>query len=366
MRYTKNLFVTLFLFLVCSTSTNAVKDKSVETMSLTPDLNFGQPVGSLAFSNDGEMLAAGGGALSSRTTVAKVWSTSDWRLKYEVRSAGKFLDGMVFSPSSRVLAVATSDLKAAEILFVDARTGKEIGKFTVRAALNPRVDNAISGLAFSPDEKTMAISQASGEVRQIVRLLSIEDFSNISVRDAEISASSAKNISLTFSPDGKLLAWVSVLGTYEDAGKVSVVDLATGKKCVDKKQFDRGTFASFSRDGKLLAVAGMKSDDNTKLRKGSLILYDTRTWEEIGVYEKNSFEIEGLQFTSDGRFLGVATTQEEGRGYEVAFLASKSLQPFVTRSAATGSITAFAISPDGEFVLVGDAEGKVKIVKVRP
>ena len=360
-----NLLLLTIVSILSSTSVGGAHGERFKNPNSSDDLNFGQPVGSMAFSGNGEFLAVAARPSSRSPIVLKVWSTKDWRLVYEIESSRSFLAAMSFSPSSKLLAIASSDLKIAEIVLYDARTGKELGKYIDKATLNPRVDNALYGMSFSPDERTMAISQASGELRQVVKILSIENLANISVRNDNVSASSAKKISLTFSPNGKFLAWVTILGTHKETGNVGVVDLSGGDPVLATKQFDRGAFASFSPSGTVLAVAGMTADNKNKFLKGSLILYDTSTWQELRRFEKHSFEIEGLQFSSDGRFLAAARVQEEGRGYEVVLFDAKTLESLATHSEPAGSITAMAISPDGECISVGNADGKVKFLKSR-
>jgi WD40 repeat protein len=332
------------------------------TYGQTRNLDFSQPVGSIVFSRDGKFFAAASRRLSKTEIVTTVWDTQTWGEKFDVKSDRSAVELISFSPSSRLFAILLSDLDAVEIIFIDTSTGNPLGKYMDKTKLNPRISNYIWGMAFSPDEKTLAIGQESGTVKRTVKLLDIEDLKNITVRKDNVFSSSARNVSLSFSPDGRYLAFATISGTNQDEGKIIVLDLNNGKELLNSKEFGWGYFASFSPDGKMLVASGMDYNDKTKTRDNSLIFYDTTTWKEIKRLIKYPAGIAGLNFSKDGRLLASARGHDDEPGrYEVVLLDTIKMKTVKKYSNSFQDINAMAMSPDGKLVAVGNEKGIVKI-----
>ena len=230
------------------------------------------PLGSIAFSKDGERLVAGGpdwvgvwetthwtalhalksdgwaafhisadGTRFARgRTYAEIWDVARWTATRRIGTGAENLDRVAISPDGQTLAMLERNLRAR--LF-DIESGAE------KRELQPRVrwrrlrdgDPDIKSLAFSADGRTLAVA-ASGFVRAF-------DVGTGRLRGI-VAGQPVPPADVPFSPDGRSVA---IFGAEE--GAVRFVDLAT--KAVVRR-FDHPMHPqaiSFSPDGKTLALA---------------------------------------------------------------------------------------------------------------
>ncbi len=210
------------------------------------DLQTGEPrrafaghgtVWSIAFSPDGEHLAAG----DDRTI--QLWSLGTGSLTRTFAGHSSFVYAVAFSPDGKSLASASQD---STVRLWDVTAGD-------RPATVERMEGAIHSLAFSPDGTTIA---CAGEGRTVA----LWDTATHTIR-RRLPDNSGAVYSVAFSPDGQLLAtgnggktvalWDWRHGTLKRTLRAGhlIVSHASGVRAV-----------AFSSDGRTLASA---SDDKT-------------------------------------------------------------------------------------------------------
>ncbi len=154
-------------------------------------------ISSLAFSSNGKMLALG-----FRSQQAEIWGWPDAKLLHVVKSAGP-VNAVAFSRKSDSLAVGAGSL----VVIVSTSDAKPTQQFPTKDgpdAGRPEV----SALAFSPDEKSLAVAGSDGVIR-------IMDSSLGKEKHACVGHTSLAQ-SLAFSRDGRTL----VSGSFDKTARV--------------------------------------------------------------------------------------------------------------------------------------------------
>jgi WD40 repeat protein len=200
------------------------------------------------------------------------------------------IDGLVFSPDGKSLAVACHN---ADVRLIDAGTGE------VRCIL-PGYFGTRHGVAFSPDRQTVATASEGHTIR---------------LWDAETGAPRRRLVAhcyvpgLAFSPDGRLLAEWAIANTSTDPGLVvwSLDNTENGRRLEG---------ASFSPDGRWLLWA---------LDGQAALLADPATGEVRCHLEWAGDPPTALAFTADGR--GLVVGGRFGAPWEVWPLAALGLDP---------------------------------------
>lgn len=350
-----------------------IHDKSVTLWQL-PD---GQEVArtsrpntvQIAVSRDGQALAV----VNANGTI-DVLNTRDGSKRWSASvTAGKRLTAMSFSADGRMLAVG---IEPGIVKIYAANTGEELG------SRRKHEMSVILGLAFTPDNKTLLISEWDYSIelldtatwkprhefggkhcRALAAALSLDgqllasggvdrgiDLWNLrTAKHAKTLPSSVEWLrSLAFNGTGDLLA------AQNAAYNLNVYDTATGTTKLAPmiargvELAGRGPAVSFAARRNLLAAA--QSDFSIKLTD-----LDTET--ELHALRGHKDLVWGLAFSPDGKFMASASADHSVRLWDMA-----TGQPQEAVMGHLDEVRAIAYSPDGQTLASGgDNDQKVKL-----
>ena len=201
---------------------------------------------------------------------------------------------------------------------------------------------SLSGLAFSPDGKTLAVGGyqevllwdlANAKLAKRIGVGQIGDF----VRG------------VAFRSSGQWLAVAE--GTPYGPGAVKVFDVASGQPVLAFQEPKDAVFAvAFSPDGKLLAAGGA---DNVAR------VWDVDEKKLVGELKGHSDWVLGVRFSADGKFLVTSGADRTAQVWEVgtwkAVAKLEQLEP----------VNAAAFSPNGELVAVAVAGPTDRMIRLR-
>lgn len=334
-------------------------DSGSELRALTGHRNW---IKSLSISRTGEKLASG-----SNDRTVRVWDVSSGRELLTLNGHDGPVEVLLFSPDDRWLVSGGTD---ATIKVWDSSNGREVQRLVGHAG-------GITALAFSGDGKTLA----SGSADNTIKLWDTAGWNNAHT----LTRHTKRITTLSFSPggqrlasgsaDGTVLLWdiarrrdrlaikhtsTAVLATAfvsEDElvstgadGTIVSWDVATGKDrrvAVGEPGSDESIFASFSRDGLLLASSpGSKSVD----------LRNAATGKMLRRLESHSASFYSVAFSRDGRWLASGANDRTIRLWQMA--TGRELPKL---SGHAGWVRAIAFSPDSRLLASGSNSGEVKL-----
>ena len=231
---------------------------------------------------------------------------------------------VVTTPDGRTAITAGSD--DGKVAFWDLDDSRRLVRGVPLASRFVADESTPRGVAVSPDDRTLAVTQNDGTVELL-------DTSTLEPR-AVLDAFDEPALATDFSPDGRLLA---VAG---DKGKLGLWDARTLAP-VRRLEGLRGwtQAVAFSPDGRLVA-AGDNSGDNRRLR-----IWDVGSGRQTAF--QSDFPPNQLTFSPDGRLLAAAGGD---RGVDVRDVASGRL---VGKPPLDELARSVAFSPDGKLLFVG-------------
>jgi hypothetical protein len=190
---------------------------------------------------------------------------------------------LAFSADGRWLAVVSGSVMGGGtpngVWIWDATTGTQV--------TTVQVNSAAYGVAFSPDNRLMAISAPS----EGTYLWDTATWSQIVLLpgDPALAGSSA----LAFSPDSRLLA----VGTQANGLQVWDVTTQAQTKTLAPSIAGAGAFVAFTPDGSVLAMGVAHFQNPT--RQSSIYLWDVATGAQIAFMQDYSDTLAGLTFRGD-------------------------------------------------------------------
>ncbi len=257
----------------------------------------------------GEIVAVGSG------DRVRVWDLRTARPAGTAITVRHAVTGIAVSPDGKTLAVSADGLQLWSVV-----TGRRIGSPQPAA-------EAAGPVAFSPDGTMVAAIGTDGRAR-LWRVAT--------GAEAGPAASVGHPGALAFSPGGKTFA------TAGADGSASVWSVATGHRIgapmtagPPQAAGGQGAAVAFSPDGRTLAVAGAG---------GSTRLWDVATQQQIGTaLTAGSGPVYALAFSPGGAMLATAGADGSARLWDVA----TQQQIGTSMTGASGPVYALAFSPDG-------------------
>lgn len=231
-------------------------------------------------------------ASSSRDATARIWDFATGRELYKLTGFKCSVKSVAFSPDGKTLAVVGND---GMVKLWNTETGKELKSLVHSDA--PDVDVSVYSVLFSREGKKIYAGNGDGTVSEW----------NIATNKETNVWKAHKDtiIALVFSPDYRLLA----SDGYNEAN-VKLWDVATRReiKILGEKKteglLEQSHTLAFSPNGKQIAasVAGFDEKQRQYVYVRTYV-WNVQTGEKLFTFEGQKFDVGGLAFTPDSRFL---------------------------------------------------------------
>src|SRR5437667_983082 len=264
---------------ICRDQKLRLWDLSSGSLSQTLDL-AGEKLISMRFSDDGQLLAAGGG--SGRV---RIWELPSARLMLEFSGPSQ-VRGLAISRDRTLIAAAPLG-EALEVW--DVVAGKQVAK--IRAPFG-----GTKALAFSPDGHWLATADGDTSIR-------LYDARTGRLRNS-VDDLLLESFAIVFSTDGKYI----LTGGADKV--INVIDASNGKVLRSlAKQDDVLLALRQSRDCKRLAAAYSNPDDPSK--PAPVVIWDLETQSPRSRILEPDVVPNGGEFLSDGRLLMTSGSEKE-------------------------------------------------------
>ncbi|HEV3443551.1 MAG TPA: WD40 repeat domain-containing protein, partial [Gemmataceae bacterium] len=218
----------------------------------------------------------------------------------------------------------------------------------------------VQGLAFSPDSRILATASTGVQLWDVAKGTEL----------ATLKADPAKFAYVAFSPDGKTLAAAGESGKNDSKGVVTLWDVDTHKQKLDLTGYSGSIFCvAFSRDRKLVAVGGGHFASNGQAGAGEVTLWDATTGKEKATFKAGEGEGRGddfielvwsLAFSPDGKTLALAGIYGNVVLWDLRTgKRTATLQRFNPQGKEDDINSAYSVvfTPDGNLLIAGTLHG---------
>jgi WD40 repeat protein len=345
-----------------------------------------------AMTSDGKLLA-----VVLPTNAVQLWEVETGKALWQIKGFANGSFAMTFAANGKTLAVRGGDRVT---YLYETATGKELRKLKTE---QPEGQNRVifgtgsgSGIAFSPDGRTLAMPDLEVINQKIIGFITFLDTDSGKVI-RRLQLPNTAIYGLAYSPDGKIFA-------HAVSNKITLNHADTGKEI---RQFNSNLGANlivFAPDSQSMAING---------RDGAVRLYDSATGNLIRTFGEppaapgvnailnyNSTAAADVVFAADGktlivggaqapRFFDVGTGKEQElpsgghRGAVSNVIVTPDGKTMLSRgadnvvrvwNAATGAelrqfaeprgTSSVAFSPDAKLVALGNADGTIRLIEV--
>jgi tricorn protease-like protein len=245
-------------------------------------------------------------ASSSRDLTARIWDFATGRELHKFTGFQCSVKSVAFSPNGKMVAVVGND---GMLKLWDVKTGREL-KSLVHSK-SPDVDTSIYSVVFSRDSKKVYAGNGDG---------TISEWDAASGEEADVWKAHNDNVmALAFSNDYRLLVSTSM---FEATTKLWDVTTKRELKSFAEKKEDGLTENShavaFSPNQKMVAasVAGFKDQQSPYVYVRTYV-WDVETGEKLFTLEGQKFDVGGLVFTPDNRYLLAGSADQTIKIYDL-------------------------------------------------
>lgn len=321
---------------VLSLSTAAESDAVTSAEPSAPSAVGSSPITDLAFSPDGQQLAA----IAQGEQKVRLWSVESGSLQGELAGFRQDVLHLAFSPSNHWIAAASAD-KSVKVWHAK----------TKQLQANIRFNSAINNIQFSPDGQLLLIAGADGKV--MLYHLANKRANQMFMHSVAVNQA-------TFSPSGR---WVA---TACDDGKARLWNVTTGRlhETLQQRVGNQPMIqVLFSPDEQFVAAAGF-SHQVWLWRIPSGQLWTTLERADSSLQGVRYAGPEPIAFSPDGQFILTASHNQTDNpeGTYVSYL----WETYTGRKVGVlrghrGAIEAAQFSPNGTYVATASSDGNIRL-----
>ena len=231
-------------------------------------------------------------ASSSRDTTARIWDFATGRELHKFTGFHCSVKSVVFSPDGKTVAAVGND---GMLKLWDVKTGREL-KSLVHSE-SPDVDTSVYSVVFGRDGKKIYAGNGDG---------TISEWDARTGEETDVwKAHNDDVMALAFSPDYRLLA-----SNGNNEATVKLWDVATKKELqvfnakTSGDLTENSHVVAFSPNQKLIAASvAAFSNQQSAYAYVRTYVWNVETGEKLFTLEGHKFDVGGLVFTPDSRYL---------------------------------------------------------------